>query len=345
VGLWFSGTATAEDQVRIFVPAFTGMATLGKNVSNVLRLQISQTFRESDGTGNTFGRGVLLWDDRPLKELSHDEAMRRATTIGTLAHLVLWGTAIHYGDGVVVQSYLTVSPLVSFRERKPEVLAISVNTPSGKKDLSLDIPSVHYNFRPRVLRKEIVDKYQTISNLPIYSDQNFQNIVGSIGPEFRAHQYQKDAVNLTSGKVTGWVPLPSLADSHSEIISFTSAIIRILRGDWVGARELLEQTAKSDNLPQAILIDTTIYNGVIEEKLGRSGLRYFYSAYDLNKFNKVSAQYVIIGLVSEKLRLEKSGKSTKNVSEEASRFLRESNYLFVTDESWMENARAILSES
>src|SRR5262249_40578174 len=105
-----------EDQVRIFVPAFTGLDTLGKNVSNVLRLQISQTFE----AGTTFGRGVLLWEDRPLKELSHNEAMRRATNIGTLAHLVLWGTAVQYGDGVVVQTYLTLTPLASLRDRRPE---------------------------------------------------------------------------------------------------------------------------------------------------------------------------------------------------------------------------------
>ena len=312
----------SKEQVRIFVPAFTSTDSLGSNVSNVLRLQISQTFREYDGKGGHFGRGVLLWNDKPLKELTHEFAFRRATDIGTLAQLVLWGTAVQYGDGIVVQSYLTVTPLATEREVRPEVLQLSMDTLKGKKTLSLDLPSLHYSFLPVVLKKNIVDRYQSINGLPIYKDKNFKKVVGSIGDEYRAYKYQNDAVFLKSGKNTGWVPLPELWDSHSEIVSFTSALIRILRGDWLGAKDLLQKTVENENLPQSILIDVAIYNGIIEEKLGNSGLKYFLSAFELNKFNKVSAQYVIFGLLSEKLRLDSKKMNSDNISKELSNFLK-----------------------
>lgn len=337
-------TATNEEQVRILVPAFTSDDYLGRNVSNVLRLQISQTFRESDGKGGHFGRGVLLWDTKPLKELTHEVAFRRATDIGTLTHLVLWGTAIQYGEGVVVQSYLTVSPLEVEREFRPQVLLLSLNTTKGEKTLTFDIPSLHYNFRPVVLQKNIVDKYQTITGIPIYADNNFKKVVGSIGLEFRALKYQNDAVFLRSGGTTGWVELPELWNSHSEIVSFTSAIIRIFRGDWLGARELLQKVIENTNTPQAILIDAQIFNGIIEEKLGNSGVSYFLSAFNLNKFNKVGAQYVIFGLLAEKLRLDKEKINSDDISKKLLEFINEVKYLFPDSDTWLQNVNAILEE-
>jgi len=335
---------TTEDQVRILVPAFNGGGSLGKNVANVLGLQISQTFRGSDANGRSLGTAVLLWDENPLKQLTHDEAMHRATDIGTLAQLVLWGTAVPYGDGVVVQSYLTVSPLTAFRNARPEVLTIQGNTSKEPQGVSLDIPTVQYNFRPIVLRRDIVDRYQNRS-LPIYSSPNLQQVIGTIGREFRALEYRDDLVYLRSGSLIGWVPLPELADSRSEIVSFTSALIRILRGDWPGARELLRAAGTSENLPQAILIDITLYNGLIEEKLGQSGLKYFYSAYELNRFNEAAARYVVFGLLSEKFRLNKLGKNSKAISTEATTFIQQSKYLFANDDPWLKNVRHMLETS
>src|SRR5262245_48902491 len=77
---------TAPARRVILVPAFDGAGEIGVRTANVLALQISRSFRETDGRrGQPFGRGVLFWDDVPLPVMNYDDAIRRALSIGTLA--------------------------------------------------------------------------------------------------------------------------------------------------------------------------------------------------------------------------------------------------------------------
>ena len=51
------------DEIRLYVPAFDGPGSLGKNVATILNLQIWRTLRkepDKDPKGEDFGRGMMV---------------------------------------------------------------------------------------------------------------------------------------------------------------------------------------------------------------------------------------------------------------------------------------------
>jgi hypothetical protein len=117
------------DQITAYVPAFDGPGALGQNVATTLTLQIWHTFRQTPWPNPNkldFGKGLIVWDPRPLATQSHSEAERRATDLEVLAQIVLWGKAYSYGQGVVVQSYVSIPLYEDFREKKREIWQVMV---------------------------------------------------------------------------------------------------------------------------------------------------------------------------------------------------------------------------
>jgi hypothetical protein len=270
-----------------------------------MSLQISRTFRVSDGRpGEPFGRGVLLWDRKPLTRMNIEEVNRRALNIGTLAHMILWGKAYRAPDGVLIQAYVTLSPyLLKLTSNRWELWTIEAQSSSGSlRRLTVDLPSVHFAFRPVLLDEAAVARYESIPALAIYADRTYRNKIGQVGEQFRALTYTRDAVRLMSNGVVGWVPLPFLADRETEIEQFTGGMMMLLRGDFGGARLAFDKVLERENLGSALRTDVLLLRGLVEEKLGRSGLAYFRIAYQGNPARSAACQYLIAGLISETLR-------------------------------------------
>ena len=81
--------------------------------------------------------------------------------------------------------------------------------------------------------------------------------------------------------------------------SFTKAVLKYLRGDWQGASQDFDLILKDSDVPQAVRIDCAIYSGVAKIRLGGEGQYLFEMAYKENPYNRVSAQYVMMGLVAK----------------------------------------------
>ena len=108
----FFGNAHADiDEIRLYIPAFEGPDSLGKNVATILNLQIWRTLRrepDRDPRGEDFGRGMIVWGVTPLKEGSHVGAEQAATKDNIASQFVLWGETFPYGSGVISQTYFSI---------------------------------------------------------------------------------------------------------------------------------------------------------------------------------------------------------------------------------------------
>lgn len=346
LGGFLAAVAWAQDgtQRRILVPSFQGADELGTRAANVLALQISRTFRASDGkrSGEPFGRGVLLWDPEPMGEMSYAGAMRRAMDIGTLAHLILWGRAYTLGDDVVVQAYLTATPVL-FRLTEPrhELWSVEYRPDDADRKITLisDLPSSHFTFAPVVLSDDAIRHYRSIPALTIFADRDFTEPVGRIGKEYRALRYESDAVYLRSGEAEGWVPLPNLSDRESEVSVFASALFRLLRGDWEGASVLLKRTLEMPQLPRSIRIDALLLQGLAAEQRGHSGLEWIQAALELNPYRVEACRYAVQAEVAALARKPPNARSSEALGSR----LAQCRILFDPQDEWLKNVDSILT--
>lgn len=309
LGALMPGAAIAQDQaqeeVRILVPAFSGEATLGRTTSNLLRLQVSQTFQ----VAGTPTRAMMVFRDKPLPFPDHESAMAAGLQLGALSHLVLWGTSYDYPDGTVVETHLSTTPwLYEGRPDRPELWVLRV--PQTDIALSSELPRVVYEFPSIVLTAEAARHYQDMDGLTIYSDRQFTHAVGHFKDIYRAHRYELDAVYLTSGNVTGYVPLPHLYDARNETTVFVGGYIRMLRGDWPGAAQLFGEVLAQPEITPEVEIDSHLFVGLCEEKTGRSGLAEFTRAVALNPYDRAAVSYLLMGRLSAALRAPAPARAT-----------------------------------
>jgi hypothetical protein len=334
----------AQARRVILVPAFAGPGEIGVRTANVLALQISRSFRATDGrNGEPFGRGVLFWDHVPLPVMNYEDAIRRALNIGTLAHLVLWGRAYEAGDDVVAQAYLTVTPILyELTKQRRELWTVRYRARDAAIiELTADLPSNHFTFAPAVLDRAAVAKYRSIPALDIFSDKSFRHRVGRIGNNFRAVKYEPEAVYLRSNKAQGWVPLPFLSDDETVITLFTSATFQLMRGDFALAVDLFARVLATPGLPTPLRIDTLLLRGLAQEKLGRSGLETIREAHGLNIYRAGSCRYLLQALVDAIAK--KNPERAKRIQELRSAATA-CGPLFPQEDGWWQNVQRIVAD-
>lgn len=300
----FSPAAAGREEVRILVPQFSGEdAKLGQTTSNLLRLQVSQTFREAD----TDTRAVMILLEKQLSAPTHLAAQDAGESLGSLSHIVMWGEAYRYSDGVVVETHLSLTPGLFGRPSRPELWEVRV--PGLAESVRSELPREVYQLAPVTLGLEAAKHFSDFDGLTIYADRAFTRPIGRFRDIFRALRYESDAVYLTSGGKTGYVPLPHLYDERNETVDFVAGYIRILRGDWPGAAQLFRNVLERPDLTRDVAMDSRIFLGLTEEKRGRSGLRHFEEAAALNPYDRAAAAYVLQGLLAEAARRTGPGRA------------------------------------
>lgn len=228
--------AAQRQPITLYVPAFGGPESLGNNVATILNLQVWETLRKApypNPKNISFGDGLILWDDKPLPSQAPSAAVLAAHNYG--ADLVLWGKAWHYGNGVVVQAYLTI-PAADRRS------IWEVMLPGADNDMrvSIDLPPLQYEFHPIVLTRAIVDNYSSPSALKLYASPKSTDVTGFVGNAFTALEQDGSFARVESNGAQGWLHLPSLSANRSEVVDFIGGIIRVLRADWDGAQRLFQ---------------------------------------------------------------------------------------------------------
>lgn len=335
--------AATRDRVTLYTPAFQGPQQLGQSVATILNLELWETLEArhpASPRALPFGLGVVVWG-RPLDEYSHVEAERRAKEISLLAQLVFWGKVYEYGDGAIAETNLSIPSYQDFRKEHPEHWTVHLHTPAGDVSLDADIPQRRYSFPALVLSRDIVTRYSRPMALEMRARRDGGPVVGHLGTDFTRIRQVGDEVELTSEGKRGWVQLPKLSSHRGDIINFVAGVMRALRGDWRGVRELMTPIANDTDSPNEIRTDAYLYAGLAQEKLGQSGADSFAAAMSLSPNARRCVIYSTMGLISQIARRRSAHASQAEIKDlfgQAEHLLTEDRALFRESDTWPSEA-------
>jgi hypothetical protein len=343
-----AGAAHAEP-LRILVSEFDGPGAVGKYVMTTLFFEVSRAFDAPSGAP----KGVwILYGRERLSEQSHRTAIAAATWPSVRSDVVLWGRATPYSDGVVVQSFLTITPLAAQRHVRPHVWSLSVEPPETVRgaavDVSVGVPRLYYEFEPFVLPGTLVQAYTSPEGIPLFASQTGGAIVDYARGAFYYVAFASEGVLLRSSRgVEGWARLPPLPKKSSHAIAFAKGAIRVLRGDWPGAIPALQEVLADPTVPRALEIDARLLLGLANEQLGGSGLSPFEQAYALNRLDRTAASYVIMGTLSQIGQARRRGDAAAAQAgwRTLARFAQETSALFPPNDRWFGDVRRLFPAS
>jgi len=338
--------AAAGDTVTLYAPAVRSERPgLGFAVSAVVGLQVWQTLRKAP-TPNprhlSFGDGLVIWDPIPAGLATHEDAEAAARKADIGAQLVLWGEAYEFGDGVVVQLNLSLPRYHDFREATPEIWRFQWR--EGGPGIECDLPSRRYSFEPIVLDRAIVERYSRPDAIALYSRAEGGEEVGRLGGRFLALRSGPDAVYVRSAAGReGWVRLPELAASRSEVVDFVSALVRVYRADWEGARTLLARVVESSTAPTALRTDAALLSARAALMLGLPPATV---QAELERAESLSphARRGVVYEAMARLAAEESAQGCPRDARLAAidAWLRGHQGVFVNDDPWLEQWRRVL---
>ena len=326
--------------VGLLVTPFAGPDPLGRKAATVLQLQVWQTLRLAPPNNKqklTFGRGIVYWDEGTAPT-RHAEAIARLA--GLDAQMVLWGRAQEFGTGVVVQAYLSVADPRGTAGPGASFWTIALPELGAKQGISVGLPASMYEFRPIVLRSEVIPLLNTPAGLPIYQDRAFVRKIGELGGDFKALEQGSDVARVQSGGVTGWVRLPGLSANRSEVTDFSGGLIRIYRKDWGGAIDLFERVTGNREAPAGIRVSSYLLmaaaSRLFHEQTGAPdrSLELIQSAERLNPYLRDTIKYKCMALLAARNRPENVRKLAETVKTSA--------YLFPRDDGWLAKVKSIV---
>ena len=341
------GSRTAVGQARyvgLLVAPFAGPEPLGQKVATVLHLQIWQTLRLAPPNNIhrlNFGRGIVYWDEGAAPA-RHPEALARLA--GLDAQMVLWGHAQEFGDGVVVQAYLTVAEALRADPAAGTLWSVSPPELAATKGaISVGLPASTFEFAPIVLRAAVIPLLRSPAGITIYEDRNFTTPKGELGGDFRAVEQGPDRARVQSGGVTGWVRLPGLSANRSEVTDFSGGLIRIFRRDWGGAIELFTRVTRTANAPVSIRVSSYLLmaasSRLQHEQIGEAdqSLEFVEAAEQLNPYVRETIKYKCMALLAAPRRAERLRRLDETV--------RRSEYLFPKDDPWIGKVKQVLAKN
>lgn len=332
---WRAAALVNPDQITVYAPAFEGPDALGRNVATILQLQLWHSFRRMPWPDNPddhdFGQAVIVWDASPLPELDHASAETAARRLDLLAQMVIWGRAYPYGGGVAVQANITLPSYQDFREASFERWRVELDG----KVFEVDVPRRRFEVSSIVLDAPIVEKYSLPSALQIHSARRGGEVLGLVGSEMRAIQFEPNLAYVRSGGVEGWVRLPELSRKRSELVEVAAGIVRVYRGDFEGAVASFTRVLDNPNTRTPLRIDALLYRGLAKERLGHSGRDDFLQAYDLSPFAQTTVRYLLMADLAALARNHLSPAAAAEMHDRLRDTIERERYLFAPDDPWL----------
>ena len=345
--------AHAAEEISIYVPPFDGPTGLSQSVNTILRLQIWQTLRKvaEQGTSaaESLGDGTVKWGPHNLPTLSYLAADAFAGHARILSQIVLFGTVQEYGSGAVVQAFLSIPEykkinaqyFADFRTQRKELWTVGIRVSGGDVEFFQDVPRRRMAFEPVVLTKELISNYSDLNSIIMYKPTRPDERIGPVGDIIEAVEQQGELALVRSEGRIGVVRLPQLASHRSEIVDFASGLVRIFRGDWIGANELFARVIDNPNAPTDIRIDAHLYRAMANARLGRATADDIEGALGLNPYAVRSVQFAAMALITElKYSMESAtgrGKS-KALIRDIRRLIAEHRHLFLKEDPWLDHA-------
>ena len=331
--------AGEADEIRIIVPAFEG-GPLGNNVATVLNLKLWRTLRVPPQNSQRYrAGGKVLWSVETLNKNSHEEAERCAKNNN--AQMILWGSATKFGNGALVQCFLSLPKYEDLREEYPEVWSVKFPHYDSTIDLGVTLPRRRYEFSPITLERELIDQYSLPSSLKLYSTKGGQTPVGELGNSYKALRHEGDYTEVVSESGRrGWVYVPRL-NSEVEIINFAGGLVRLFRADYSGSIDLLQKLSDS-GAGTSLKFDALLLQAIATAKQGKDPSAKIDAAIALNPHLQVGIKFKIASLVSRYVASTESSEKRCAITAQFQQVITENEYLFSSDDEWMAAARKAL---
>jgi hypothetical protein len=331
-------TAISED-VSALVPAF-GRDPLGQNVGTVLNLKIWRTLRKT----KTSLSAIVSWSTEPLPDSSYEYVETLARRVGL--QLVLWGSIVRYGDGVLAQPLLSI--LLDEHGDGTDAVSwtVSIKDPAIPP-LTVTIPRLRYALPAVILGNDLLQLYPTPASVKIYrGGQNTPPLVQSLGPpigelgdDYKALLNEGDFTKVQTGRgKQGWIYLPKL-DGDNEVVNFVGGLICLLRRDYRGAIELLDRVSASDTTIN-LRVDSFLLQALAAAKLHRDPGSLIDAAEKLNPYLQTTAKFKMVYLAY--LSQLGSGRKRQSAASALKRQISETGYMFAEDDPWLPRANAFL---
>lgn len=338
----------ASRRIGLIVTRIEGDKTLATNVQAVLHLMIWQTLRKAP-TPNPpprldFGDGIIDWTDFPLDPPNYLAAEKLAMDNGV--QMTLWGDAFRYGDGVVVQTYLSIPHYDDGRIKQPEIWVVSMRVAGRDYRIEADIPRRHYEYAPIILNSEVVRTYLSPSAVKMYRNEDMiPPSIGDLGDYFTAIRHEGDKVLVESKKYgLGWIHLPKLSSQRNEVVDFAGGLIRVYRGDWDGAIDLMKRVIRNQQTPTTLKVDAYLFQALAKTRQGKSPDEELRKARELSPYSSAVVIYDIMNDLGQLSRDLLDSNEEGNVSEKAKNRARrietkvkENRYLFPENDVWLKS--------
>ena len=290
-------TTSFAEPLRLLVPPFEGPEPLSKHIRTTIYVELIKAFQHSSTTQK--GAWILYGLD-PMNQASHQAAIDAASWPSVRADLTIWGQVRDFPDGVVVQLYLTITPILLDRSIRPEKWEIHFKNNHGTREttLEMNLPGLYYEFEPFILPNEVIYQFEYPQGIPLYSKRSGGEKIGRLEELMRFYEVYDDAILVQSGGLSGWLRSADLSKLDSEAMDFIKGAIRLMRGDWRGAENSFNKLLSNKKVTQNLRIQTLIYIGIAREKSGKDGSKQFQQAYNLNKLDRTSAAYLLMSRVA-----------------------------------------------
>jgi hypothetical protein len=345
--LSLADTSSGQNVAALIAPfdsSRTGSTQLGEKTGVILNLQIWQTLRIPPGSNSKLSSGLVIWDTFTAPPMSPDMARKLASHIAQDPRIVLWGRAWRYGGGTVVEAFLLVRGPEDDSSFSQDIWTVSLG--AGRR-LSVGVPRAEVEFAPIVLRDDLLADLEEPSGLRLYSHPDGDNVIGTAGSQFKALEQVGDSalIRLSDGK-TGWVRLPNLSTTHSEVVDYTAGLIRIFRHDWSGALQMFTKVVAAPETPSSVRLDAYLYMTLASEKAGRQSYPWAKKAYEINPYSKVAVEYLCLSRISDYNHLlpsEQRAESGLSLLASLEEIVEGGRALFPKDDAWLKSVMAFLA--
>ena len=165
-------------------------------------------------------------------------------------------------------------------------------------------------------------------------------VVGHLGDTYEARQHDGPWTLVRSGASEGWVHLPQLSVQRTEVVDFVGGLVRLLRTDWRGARDLLLRVVGNSKAPSALKVDALLLLGLAARHAGEDPLGPILQARALNPHDVEVTKYECMAYVS---RLAQGGPAASQA--EARQLLhgilKSRSYQFAAADPWFAKVHTI----
>ena len=315
------------------VTATEDRRTVGVNLGALFALRAWRTLHRptpADGP-DAVQSATVYW---PVDEGQVIDTPEAAASQG--ASLVLWGAARHYGDGYLVDPYLS---LTAWAGTASQAGVWTVALPRGQ--VSLGLPRRIFALGTALLPDELVERYSTPGALRVCA-QKVQACDGPQVGEGMTARIQEPGWSqvITNDHVTGWIYLPGLTGGAADIGAFPGAVVAYYRGEFAYAARLFDGVARDEAEPDQLRSDARALAIAARSRTDPAS-----AAPDAARLTEApgSAYDVQVAVMN---RLTEAGRSDRAVRAAAmaaaAAYVRRWSKLFEVDDPWLGQVERVL---